>query len=114
MRQRIALIRTLATKPSLLLLDEPFSALDSQTRIKVSDDIYKMIKDEGVSVVLVTHDIAEAISLADKVVILSHRPASLKKVIEINEFEENSLPSEKRKQEKFSSYFSLIWSVLNE
>ncbi len=114
MRQRIALIRTLATKPSLLLLDEPFSALDAQTRIKVSDDIYRMIKDEGVSAVLVTHDISEAIGLADKVVILSHRPASLKDVVEIKELSGFNLPSEKRQCDVFGKYFSHIWSVLNE
>lgn len=79
MRQRIALIRTLATNPQVLLLDEPFSALDYQTRINVSEDIFKMIKDSNVSAILVTHDISEAIAMADRVIVLSHRPAKLKK-----------------------------------
>ena len=83
MRQRIALIRTLATKPSILLLDEPFSALDYQTRVKVSNDIYRIIKDQNVSTLLVTHDISEAIAMADRVIVLSHRPAKLKEIIEI-------------------------------
>ena len=80
MRQRIALIRTLATNPQVLLLDEPFSALDYQTRINVSEDIFKMIKDSNVSAILVTHDISEAIAMADRVIVLSHRPAKLKKI----------------------------------
>ena len=83
MRQRIALIRTLATNPQVLLLDEPFSALDYQTRINVSEDIFKMIKDSNVSAILVTHDISEAIAMADRVIVLSHRPAKLKKIIDI-------------------------------
>ena len=84
MRQRIALIRTLATNPQVLLLDEPFSALDYQTRINVSEDIFKMIKDSNVSAILVTHDISEAIAMADRVIVLSHRPAKLKKIIDLN------------------------------
>lgn len=83
MRQRIALIRTLATNPSILLLDEPFSALDYQTRVNVSNDIYRIIKDQNVSTLLVTHDISEAIAMADRVIVLSHRPAKLKDIIEI-------------------------------
>ena len=113
MRQRIALIRTLATKPSILLLDEPFSALDYQTRIKVSDDIYKIIKNENLTALLVTHDISEAIAMADKVIILSNRPAKLKKIIPI-ELGNTDLPSKKRTNELFSSYYSLIWDELNE
>lgn len=113
MRQRIALIRTLATNPNILLLDEPFSALDYQTRINVSNDIYKIIKDENVSALLVTHDIGEAISMADRVIVLSHRPASLKKIIEIN-ITGNSTPIEKRKSVEFSKYFDMIWGLLNE
>ncbi len=113
MRQRIALIRTLATEPSILLLDEPFSALDYQTRINVSNDIYQIIKDQNVSALLVTHDISEAISMADRVLVLSHRPAKLKEVIVINDLE-GKTPLEKRKSTKFSYYFDKIWGLLNE
>ena len=113
MRQRIALIRTLATNPNILLLDEPFSALDYQTRINVSNDIYQMIKDEEVSALLVTHDIGEAISMADRVIVLSHRPANLKKIIEIKISGINT-PIEKRKSAEFSKYFDMIWGYLNE
>lgn len=113
MRQRIALIRTLATNPSILLLDEPFSALDYQTRINVSNDIYKIIKDQNVSTLLVTHDISEAIAMADRIIVLSHRPAKLKEIIEIN-MNEDITPIEKRKSSKFSYYFDKIWGLLNE
>lgn len=113
MRQRIALIRTLATSPNILLLDEPFSALDYQTRIDVSNDVYKIIKDENVSSILVTHDISEAISLADKIIVLSHRPAYMKKIIYID-IDKKLTPLEKRKSREFPYYFDLIWGLLNE
>lgn len=113
MRQRIALIRTLATNPNILLLDEPFSALDYQTRIDVSNDIYKIIKEENVASILVTHDISEAISLADKIIVLSHRPAYMKKIIDV-EIEKDLTPLEKRKTKEFPMYFDLIWGLLNE
>lgn len=80
MRQRCALIRTLAAQPKVLLLDEPFSALDYQTRLAVSADIYRIIRQEGKTALLVTHDISEAISLSDRVVVLSHRPAVVKSI----------------------------------
>lgn len=114
MRQRIALIRTLATEPNILLLDEPFSALDSQTRINVSNDIYKIIKDQKVSALLVTHDISEAISMADRVIILSHRPAKLKQIINIKINSNENTPISRRKSEDFSHYFDMIWGMLNE
>lgn len=115
MRQRIALIRTLVLKPNILLLDEPFSALDYQTRIKVSDDVYNVIKSEKLSAILVTHDISEAIAIADKVVVLSKRPASLKAVHNINmENKEKLTPLMKRKAKEFRMYFDEIWSELNE
>ncbi len=113
MRQRIALIRTLATNPNILLLDEPFSALDYQTRINVSNDIHKIIKEQNVSALLVTHDISEAISLADKVVVLTHRPARLKEIINI-EIDNLDNPIEKRKSPNFTKYFDKIWGLLNE
>lgn len=112
MRQRIALIRTLLINPNLLLLDEPFSALDAQTRIKISDDIYKMIKNEHLSAILVTHDIAEAISLGDRVIVLTKRPASVYKEYKLN-FKEVS-PLKKRSEVIFNSYFSMIWRDLCE
>ena len=80
MRQRVALIRTLSVDPSILLLDEPFSALDYQTRLMVNDDVYKVIKNENKSVILVTHDISEAISMADRIIVLSNRPARIKAI----------------------------------
>ena len=77
MRQKVALIRTLACSPELLLLDEPFSALDYQTRLTVSDEIYGIIRKEGKTAILVTHDIAEAISMSDRILVFSSRPAKM-------------------------------------
>lgn len=111
MRQRVALIRTLATKPDILLLDEPFSALDYQTRITVSDDVFKIIKEEKKTALMVSHDIGEAIAMADKVVVLSNRPAVIKNIYEIN-MEKKGLPSENRKNEKFNEYYNSIWKDL--
>ena len=112
MRQRVALIRTLATRPDILLLDEAFSALDYQTRITVSDDVYKIIKDENKTAIMVTHDIAEAISMADKVIVLSKRPAVIKNVYEIK-MNNKTIPSENRKNEKFYDYYNAIWKDLD-
>lgn len=112
MRQRVALIRTLATKPDILLLDEAFSALDYQTRITVSDDVYKIIKDENKTAIMVTHDIAEAISMADKVVVLSKRPAIIKNTYEIK-MDNKTIPSENRKNKDFYNYYNAIWKDLD-
>ena len=112
MRQRVALIRTLATKPDILLLDEPFSALDYQTRITVSDDVFKIIKQEKKTALMVSHDINEAISIADKVIVLSNRPSIIKNVYEIK-MENKSTPSENRKNKKFNEYYNLIWKDLD-
>ena len=110
MRQRVALIRTLAVDPDILLLDEAFSALDYQTRLLVSDDVYKIIKNEGKSAILVTHDISEGISMSDKVVVLSKRPATVKDIQYINLREnENLTPLESRKVPQFQTYFDIIW-----
>ena len=113
MRQRVALIRTLAIKPDILLLDEPFSALDYQTRLKVSDDVYKIIKEEGKTVIMVTHDIAEAISMSDKVVVLSKRPCKIKNIYNI-ELTNKSNPINNRKSKEFTYYYDLLWRDLDE
>ncbi len=114
MRQRAALIRTLALKPDLLLLDEPFSALDYQTRLNVSDDIGKILKKEHKPAILVTHDISEAISMADKVIILSKRPATLLRIVTIDLGMEERTPLASRNAPEFKSYFNLIWKELNQ
>ena len=114
MRQRAALIRTLALKPELLLLDEPFSALDSQTRLSVSDDIGKILKKENKPAILVTHDISEAISMADRVIILTKRPASVAKIVSIHLDIETRTPLSSRNAPDFKSYFNLIWKELNQ
>lgn len=111
MRQRVALIRTLAVKPKLLLLDEPFSALDYQTRLDVCDDVKSIIKAEQQTAILVTHDIAEAISLSDRVFILTKRPASLKE-IKVLDFDKTITPFKRREQKMFSTYFNEIWEAL--
>ena len=110
MRQRVALIRTLALEPKLLLLDEPFSALDFQTRLKVCDDVYEIIKSEKKTAILVTHDISEAISMSDKILVLSSRPASVKDEIVLNL--EGKTPLKKREAKNFAPIFDMIWSEL--
>ena len=112
MRQRVALIRTLATNPDILLLDEPFSALDYQTRLILADDIYDIIKKEGKTVILVTHDLAEAISLSDRVVVLSKRPAVIKNIYDIK-LTNKSTPSQNRKVKEFYDYYDKIWKDLD-
>mgnify|MGYP001011154515 CR=1 FL=1 len=114
MRQRVALIRTLAVAPDILLLDEPFSALDYQTRLLVSDDVYRIIKNEGKSAIMVTHDISEAISMSDKVVVLSKRPACVKSVHEIDLVTEGEkTPLKTRKVPQFQYYFDILWKELD-
>ena len=113
MRQRAALIRTLAVKPDILLLDEPFSALDYQTRLSVSDEIGSIIRNTGKTAILVTHDISEAISLADKVIVLSKRPASVKKIFPIRLSLENPSPLQAREAPEFKDYFNAIWKELD-
>ena len=114
MRQRVALIRTLSVNPDVLLLDEPFSALDYQTRLLVSDDVYKIIKNEGKSAILVTHDISEAIAMGDKVAVLSKRPSTIKSEYDIDlGLGESKTPFESRKVPKFQTYFDLLWKELD-
>lgn len=113
MRQRVALIRTLAIRPKVLLLDEAFSALDYQTRIMVTNDIYSILKKEKITVLMVTHDISEAISMGDKIVVLSHRPSVVKAVhsIEFAGIEKN--PINCRNCPEFSTYFDTLWKELD-
>ena len=113
MRQRAALIRTLALKPELLLLDEPFSALDYQTRLNVSDDIGRILKKERKPAILVTHDISEAISMADRVIVLSARPAKICQIVPITLDLPERTPMKTRNAPEFKDYFNLIWKELN-
>ena len=113
MRQRVALIRTLATRPSILLLDEAFSALDYQTRIMVTNDIFQILKNEKITAVMVTHDISEAISMSDRVVVLTNRPGTVNKIHEIDFEMENRNPINCRESPKFSKYFDTIWKELD-
>lgn len=110
MRQRVALIRTLVMEPKLLLLDEPFSALDYQTRLSLCDDVYEIIKSEKKTAILVTHDISEAISMSDKIIVLSSRPARIKDEINLDLIGET--PLKKREDSSFSGYFEKIWREL--
>ena len=112
MRQRVALIRTLALKPDILLLDEPFSALDYQTRLMVSKDVYEIIKKEKKTVIMITHDIAEAVSLADRIIVFTKRPGTVKRIYDM-EFSNKSDPISKRSSKEFNDYYSNIWKDLD-
>ncbi len=112
MKQRVALIRTLAINPDLLLLDEPFSALDQQTRLLISDDVYKILRKEGKSAILVTHNIEEAITFSDQVIVLSKRPATIKNIIDIK-FKNNDSIFTRRRDNQYEEYFDLIWKDLD-
>ena len=112
MRQRASLIRTLATKPDILFLDEPFSALDYQTRLAVSDDVYQIIKKEKKSAIMVTHDLSEAISMADRVIVLTNRPSKIKNIYEIK-LTNKGTPIQNRKAKEFSYYYDKIWKDID-
>ncbi len=112
MRQKVALIRTLAIDPELLLLDEPFSSLDYQTRLVLSDEISEIIRSEKKTAVLVTHDIAEAISMSDRVLVLSPRPTSVKTELKIEFDDMSASPIKKRQDQKFREYFDFLWREL--
>lgn len=114
MRQRAALIRTLALEPDILLLDEPFSALDYQTRLSVGDDMGQIIRDTHKTALLVTHDLSEAVSLADQVIILSQRPATITKIVPVTFALEKDTPLLRRNAPEFKNYFNLIWKELNK
>lgn len=111
MRQRVALIRTLALKPELLLLDEPFSALDYQTRLTLCDDIFNIIKSEKKTAILVTHDIQEAISMSDRIIVLTARPGTIKAIHTLN-FDRDMTPFERRKTDEAKEMFDIIWQEI--
>lgn len=112
MRQRVALIRTLATKPDILLLDEPLSKLDYQSRLTIGNDIYKIIKNEKKTAIMVTHDIAEAVSMSDRVIVLSRRPCVIKHIYEIK-LNKNEDSLHNRYSKEFNTYYEKIWRDLD-
>ncbi len=114
MRQRAALIRTLALKPDLLLLDEPFSALDYQTRLSVCDDISGIIRSTGKTAVLITHDLSEAISMADRILVLTKRPGTIRALMKISFPPEYDTPLKRRNAPDFAGYFQKLWEYLRE
>lgn len=111
MRQRVSLIRTLALNPKILLLDEPFSALDYQTRLSVQNDIYSIIRSEKKTAILVTHDISEAISMSDRIIVLTKRPGTIKNILNID-FDKKLSPLERRNDPMFNKYFKDLWEEL--
>jgi NitT/TauT family transport system ATP-binding protein len=113
MRQRAALIRTLVTHPSLLLLDEPFSALDYQTRLRVAEDIGSIIRREKKSAILVTHDLSEAISMGDRILVFSSRPGRIVRTIRLD-FDPALNSLERRETDLFQQYFSELWKEMNQ
>lgn len=114
MRQRAALIRTLALEPEILLLDEPFSALDYQTRLTVCDDIATIIRNEGKTAIMVTHDIAEAVSVGDYVYVLTKRPGTIKSCLEMNFEPEHNSPLARRNSPLFNQYFNILWKEISD
>lgn len=113
MRQRVALIRTLAVKPKILILDEAFSALDYQTRLALTDDVRQILKRENMTTIMVTHDIPESISMSDRVIVLSKRPAVIKRIHSIEFPEDVETPLQRRNNPKFGQYFNEIWRELD-
>jgi NitT/TauT family transport system ATP-binding protein len=113
MRQRVALIRTLATKPDVLLLDEPFSALDYQTRLSVGEEVVKILRERKKTVIMVTHDIPEAVSMANRVVVMTPRPGRIRSIHRIKMCDEGLTPLQTRERPQFREYFGRIWKELN-
>lgn len=111
--QTVALIRTLAINPDILLLDEPFSSLDYQTRLTLSDDLYNIIKSENKTAIMVTHDIAEAVSMSNRVVVLTKRPSKVKNIYEIK-LQKQQNPTKNRKDPLFIEYYEKIWKELEQ
>lgn len=114
MKQRAALIRTLALEPQLLLLDEPFSALDYQTRLFVSADICRLIRAAGKTMIIITHDLAEAISLADRIIVLSGRPAIVKNEVSVHLTLKDDSPLAARNAPEFQRYFNMLWEDMTD
>ncbi len=114
MRQRAALIRTLALGPELLLLDEPFSALDFQTRLAVCDDVSAILHHEKKTALLVTHDLSEAVSMADRILVLTKRPASIRTILELHFGQDGLSPLARRSTKEFQEYFNLLWEEMND
>ncbi len=112
MRQRAALIRTLAVKPNLLLLDEAFSALDYQTRLNVNRDVYNILRSENQTMIMVTHDIPEAVAMSDKIIILSHRPATVSRIV-IPDLGSNRDPIAARSHPRFQQCFDIVWKEMS-
>lgn len=112
MRQRVALIRTLAIKPNILLLDEPFSKLDIDSRITISDDVYKIIKELNITTIIISHDISETITLCDRVIVLSNRPGKIKNIY-LTDYNTSLLPSEKRNTKVFTYLYKVIWGDID-
>ncbi len=113
MRQRVALIRTLATKPDILLLDEPFSALDYQNRLSVGEEVVKILRERKKTVLMVTHDIPEAVSMANRVVVMTPRPGTIRSIHSIKMCDEGLTPLQTREVPEFRQYFGAIWKELN-
>jgi NitT/TauT family transport system ATP-binding protein len=116
MRQRAALARTLCTGPDIVLLDEPFSALDSQTRLALADEITEILRREAKTVILVTHDIGEAVSMAERVIVLSRRPGQVKSNHAIRFSDQNGgrlTPLAARNAPEFNDYFKILWQELD-
>lgn len=113
MKQRVALIRTLAIKPDILLLDEPFSRLDLINRLSISDDVYRIIKKEKKTTIIISHDIAECVSLCDRVAIMSKRPGTIKNIYDINLLNKD-LPSINRTDDKFYYYYDILWKEIDK
>lgn len=113
MRQRVALIRTLATKPDVLLLDEPFSALDYQNRLSVGEEVVKILRERKKTVIMVTHDIPEAVSMANRVVVMTPRPGTIQSIHQIKLCDQGLTPLQTREVPQFREYFTTIWKELN-
>lgn len=112
MRQRLALIRTLAIKPDILFLDEPFSKLDYTTRLSISDDVFKIIKELNISAILITHDVKEATMLSNRIIVLSKRPAIIKEIITLPE--DDNIPSKKERLTNYDEIINSIWELIKD
>lgn len=112
MRQRVALARTLANEPEVLLLDEPFAALDFQTKLVLENDMARLVRSQHRSLLLITHDVEEAVSLSDRVIVLTHRPARIRAIHEIDIDIDRTDMMAARESPRFNEYIRTIWSEL--